>query len=79
MSNQINELNPQDSLSIIKLLRKDISALETQIVLLERKHSQSPFWLQLLRNWFTTGPVKELEWIYFKLNLKRKDLVIALQ
>lgn len=78
MSSQTTESTQQES-SIITILKKDISVLENQVVILEEKQSRSPFWLQLLRKWFTFGPVKELEWTRFKLSLKQKDLAATLQ
>ncbi|MFY9221711.1 MAG: hypothetical protein WAQ98_03520 [Blastocatellia bacterium] len=74
MSMKKTEISLEESI----VLKEEIKVLKAEIALLEKENAESFFPLRILRKWLVIGPVKKLEWAFFKLKFKEKDLLLKI-
>lgn len=74
MSKITIEQHQQKLQSEVTEVTQDISIIKACISRLEEEYSHSSFIAQTVGNWFGFGPSNKLQWQYFKLKLKQRDL-----
>ena len=55
-------------------IQQEVAVLESQLGQLERKKAGSPALVQALGKYFGLGTAEKLNWVRFKLKLKRGEL-----